>query len=110
MKPQELSDEEGSFITEYGDRIILEIIKGMSLEELREFDIYKAKDMTHYCWIQGLWLTAEKFLISQRFNPPREVSESELINDMMLHNNGERFRVFYVLKYPENVERIKLIY
>jgi hypothetical protein len=108
MKPIPLSKEEESFVTDSGDKIILEIIKGMSLEELREFDIYKAKSLKHYNDMQCTWLHTERHLIGHREGHKDEVSVEELIEDIHLHNNGERFRVFYVLKYPTRVERTQV--
>ena len=105
VKPQELTFEEASFITDDGDKILLEIIKGMSLEELRSFDVYVPKYMQHYTDIQCTWLCTEKHLLQNRDGCCREVSEAELIEDIDKCHNGERFRVFYVLKYPNMVER-----
>ena len=76
----------------------------MSLKELRHFDIYKPDDMSHYCEIQCRWLHTEKHLLCHRNGKEREITEKELIDDICKCHNGERFRVFYVLKYPKQVE------
>jgi len=108
MIPQKLTPEELSFVTDKTDVIYLEIIKGMSLDELNSFNIYTPKDLLHYGKIQISWLQTEKHLIKNREGHDGEVSEEELISDMLHYHNGERFRVFYVLKYPNMVRRIEL--
>ena len=106
MEPTKLSIEEAALIKNYdiGDHILLEIIKGMSLEEMKSFDVYKARYMKHYIDIQKEWLGTEKHVLQTRNG--RDISEDELIEDLSKCHNGERFRVFYVLKYPEMVDRI----
>ncbi len=104
MKPQKLEPNEYSLIPNAGDRVLLEVIKGMSVDELRAFDVYRPIYFRHYADIQCGWLEAERHLIGNR--PDRcccDVSEEELIEDINLCNNGERFRAFYVLKYPSMV-------
>lgn len=106
MNPIPLSQQEKSFILEKGDKTLLEIIKGMSLIELKNFDIYKPIDFKHYHSIQINWINTERYLISHRDGFYKEISEEELIQDMEKNNNPQRFRVFYVLKYPSMVVRI----
>lgn len=109
MKPEPLTTEEISVVTnpEAGDLILLEIIKGMDLDEMRAFDAYKPLYRKHYDDIQISWLTTEKHLLYERpCNHHHEVPEELLIEDMEKCHNAERFRVFYVLKYPGMVKRI----
>lgn len=109
MKPQTLTQEEISVVTnpEAGDIVILEIIKGMSLEEMRSFDVYTPIYKKHYADIQSGWLNTEKHLLYERpCNHHHEVPEELLIEDMEKCHNPERFKVFYVLKYPSMVIRI----
>lgn len=107
MKIVPLTDAELAIvIDDSGDKIFLEIIKGMSHEELREFDVYCPKNLKHYNTIQTEWIKTERYLIEHRGGNWHDVSEIELIDDMTNHRNGERFRVFYVLKYPALVKRI----
>ena len=110
MSPEKLTEEEVNVVTnpEAGDLILLEIIKGMTLEEMRSFDVYTAKYKQHYKDIQMSWLCTEKHLLYERpCNCHREVPEELLIEDFEKCHNGERFRVFYVLKYPGMVKRIR---
>ena len=109
MKPEPLNEDELSLVKHDGDKIVLEIIKGMSLQELRYFDIYKPIDLMHYNSIQCLWLYTEKHLLDRRDGTYREATEEELINDINKFHNGERFRVFYVLTFPYMVLRQNII-
>lgn len=54
MKPTRLTKEEISVVTnpEAGDLILLEIIKGMDIYELRSFDVYTPLYRKHYDEIQ----------------------------------------------------------
>lgn len=111
MKPEALCQEEIAVVTnpEAGDLILLEIIKGMSVEEMRAFDVYTPIYKQHYIDIQLGWLTTEKHLLYERpCNCHNEVPEELLIEDFEKCHNGERFRVFYVLKYPAMVKRLNL--
>jgi len=110
MKPQILNAEEINVVTnpEDGDLIILEIIKGMCIEEMRAFDVYTPLYLKHYADIQVSWLTTEKALLYNRpCNCHHEVPEELFIEDFEKCHNGERFKVFYVLKYPAMVKRIR---
>lgn len=110
MKPTMLTEEELAVLTnpEPGDIIILEQIKGMTIEEMREYDVYAPTNMRHYTDIQLSWLNTEKDLLRNRpCNCNKEVPEELLIEDFEKCHNGERFRVFYVKKYPSLVRRIR---
>lgn len=109
MKPELLTEEEMSVITnpEPGDIVRLQFIKGMTIEEMREFDRYTPLYMNHYVDKQKPWLETEKHLLFERpCNNHNEVPEELLIEDFEKCHNGERFRVFYVLKYSDMVKWI----
>ena len=84
---------------------ILERIKGMNSQELKSFDSYHPIDLTHYNKIQLEWVASEKYLIAHRPGHTGEVTPLELIQDMQINKNGERFRAFYVIKYPDRVKK-----
>ena len=109
MKPIALTDDEIKVVTnpDAGDLIILEIVKGMSINEMKTFDVYTPTYRKHYDDIQISWLNTEKHLLQNR-GEKRIISEDELIEDFEKCHNGLRFRVFYVLKFPSMVKRIKL--
>ena len=88
------------------DAPIIEIINGLTYEELKEFDMYSPRDFKHYMGVQrSLWFEKEKYLISHRPGHSLEVKEEELLEDMKIHQNGERYRAWYVLKFPDKVRR-----
>lgn len=104
LKPQQLTLEERAVIHNVSDFPLFNIIKGMSLEELRSFDAFKPVDLKHYVECQKPWLNEEKYLIGRRLGHNRKVGEDELLKDFEHYHNGERFRVWYVLKHPGKVE------
>lgn len=110
MKPVPLTQEEIDILAnpEPGDIIILEQIKGMTVKEMREYDVYTPLDKRHYAEIQLGWLNTERHLLYERpCNCHNEVPEDLLIEDFEKCHNGERFRVFYVKKFPSMVKRIR---
>lgn len=108
MTPQRLTEEELEVVSsDAGDLILLEVIKGMCIEEMRSFDVYSPIDFKHYTKVQISWLRSEKHLLLNRpCNCQKEVPEELLIEDFDKCHNGERCKVFYVLKYPSMVHRL----
>jgi hypothetical protein len=105
MIPQPLNNDELALVGHDSEDIpILEVLKGMSIEELRSFDVYTPICMKHYARVQTRWISTEKSLLDWKSG--RLVDESELIRDMQHTRNPERFRAYYVLKYPAFVSRI----
>ncbi len=109
MKPERLTAEELKIVDNPEDILYLEIIKGMSLDEMKNFDCYKPKHMDHYLRKQKNWIDREMHLIKTRSGHPENLShdelQGELAEDMENHHTGNRFKVWYVLKYPSLVER-----
>lgn len=103
MKPQQLTLEERAVIEFEKNVPYFQIIKGMSLDELRSFDCYKPIDLKHYVTRQKDWLSQEKYLIGKRLGHNRKVTDEDLLKDFEHYHNGERFRVFYVLTHPDKV-------
>jgi hypothetical protein len=105
MQPQALNDDELSILDDCDeDLVLLEIIKGMSIEELSSFDSYTPLCIKHYNKVQVKWLTAEECLIQGREGHSEFVEQDELLQDMEENHNPQRFRAYYVLKYPAFVE------
>ncbi len=100
MKPIPLSREERAILDSESETL-LEIIKGMGIEELTSFDHFEALDRRHYDAKQIEWLRKERYLVGAREH--HEPSEMELIDDVMRHHNGERFRAYYVMRFPNKV-------
>ena len=88
------------------DAPLIEIINGMTYDELKQFDVYSPRDFKHYMGVQrNLWFSKEQYLISHRPGHGLEVKEEELLEDMKIHQNGERYMAWYVLKFPDKVKR-----
>lgn len=105
MKRTKLSEAELGILEDYSDVPILEMIKAMSLEEMRIYDCYRPMCMRDFVNLQMDWLEKEKYLVgTHKYHSP---SDLELICDIQRYNNGERFRVFYVLKYHYKVIKIE---
>jgi len=103
MKPVRLTRQEKAVIHDPNHNLYYEVIKGMSIEEMLEFDNYIPNNLKHYNGLQVLWLQDEQHLIAQRNGHP--CKESELLDDIQLNHNSERFRVYYCFCYPHLVHR-----
>jgi len=110
MQIQRLTEDELKIVDNPEDIPYLEIIKGMSLDEMESFKCYRPKNLDHYNRKQNEWLSRELDLIIHRPGHPENLShdelQRELTEDMIAHHNGQRFKIFYFLKYPGLVERI----
>ena len=104
MRRVKLTREELGILSDDSDVAILETIKGMTLYEMRLFDFYSPTDLKHFNRIQRDWISTEKYLLSCRNSS--EADNYSLITDFNLNHIGERFHVFYTLKYPDKVEPI----
>ena len=100
-----LTGEERAIINDSCDIPILEQIKGMSIQELKIFDLYGPLDFCHYVGLEKEWLETARYLIARREGHSSEVSDYELLKDIGENHLGERFRAWYVLKFPEKVRR-----
>ena len=98
-----LSRQELAVIHEKEDWLYFEVIKGMTVGELKQFDIYVPTNLKHYNHRQVEWLKDELYLICVREN--HKPTEAELLEDIEFNHNSERFRVYYSLKYPTMVYR-----
>lgn len=101
MIPCSLTPAEASLVSDAKDLPYLEIIKGMNAAEFAAFSRYVLVDFRHYVQLQLEWLRTEKWLLGSKIQ--RDPSTHDLLEDVHLLPNSERFRVFYVLKYPHMV-------
>jgi len=104
MKPIKLSQEEITLLENTSDIPILEVIKGMTLEELKYFDDYVPLNLEYYNNGQIKWYDKERYLIGTR-NGKKEVSPLELIEDMSNNHTPNRYKAYFVLKFPDKVKR-----
>lgn len=104
-KKVDLTEEELRLVSDPKDIPILTKIKRMSLGEIEGFQEYgpKRKYFSHYNQLQIEWLKTERYLLGTRLQ--RSPTDEEAAKEYVEHN-ALRFRVFYVLKYWENVERL----
>jgi len=109
MKLVKLTAEELAILGDSSDILYLEMIKGMSLDEMKEYDQYVPRDMGHFTQMQNEWLGTEMHLIVHRPNSGPSLTQDELrlllVDDFNACHNGERFKVFYCLKFPNRVKR-----
>jgi len=100
MNPTPLSAEERAIISTESETL-LEIVKGMSVENLRTFDLFKPKYTKHYNDVQIGWLEKEAYLVGAREG--HKPTEIEVMDDVFEHHNELRFRAYYSMRYPEMV-------
>ena len=101
-----LTREERAIVDDSDDVYILEQIKSMTPQELRVFDSYGPIDFSHYVGLEKEWLERAEYLIAHRLGHSLEVSDSELLEDVKENHLAERFRAWYVLKFPERTTRV----
>ena len=98
-----LSSEEREVIHEEDDVRIVARIKAMSAAEFNYFQAHRPKPefVRHYIQSERPWMFESIYLLGVRLG--REPSEVEKARDYQ-EKNASRFRVYYALKHPNNVE------
>lgn len=87
------------------EREILRSVDELSKEDLELFSKkFKPTDFKHYMDLQIKWISEEKYFLGESLN--KNPDDNELISAWINHNNSQRFRAFYVLRYPDKVEEI----
>lgn len=102
MKLEKLTENENRLIHNPKDKIYIRIIKGCSIEELKEFDKCKPINLNHYNSKQLDWIKTDKYFLREKLH--HEPSELELITDLQKSHLMNRYKAFYVLKYPHMVD------
>jgi hypothetical protein len=100
-----LTDDELRIIPNPHDALIIARIKRMSAQRLRSFDAYipiNAIEQRNYYRAQTEWIAHEQYLLTRRLG--RTPTHAELSADFIHAQNGQRFRAYYVLKYPERMK------
>jgi hypothetical protein len=76
----------------------------MTYEELAYYSKnYIVTDLDHYMGLQIHWLEEEKYYLGIKLG--QNPTDEEVIEAWVRHHNSERFRAFYILKYPEKSKR-----
>ena len=99
-----LTGDELAVISDLSDALLFARIKRMPDRRLRQFDQLIPADAAQLRFYQSLqlrWLREEEYLLSTRLG--REPTARELFVDFMNHHNGQRFRAYFALKYPERM-------
>jgi len=91
----------------FDDASIIQYIDSLPSQSVFLFSTnFISTDLKHYVVLQCQWIETEKYLLGTVLN--REPTEQELIDEWISHFNSERFRAFYVLKFPDKVCRNSL--
>lgn len=91
-------------IDDLHDALIIAKIKCMPEAELRRFDNLVPLDNQQcrfYHDIQVKWLRVEAYLLGTVLG--RSPRHDELFFDFMNNKNGQRFRAYFAIKYPERM-------
>ena len=80
---------------------IVEVEKKQQLRD--KYDPMRRADPHHYNTLERYWLEHEEIALKKRLG--REPTAREFAEDFEENKNGERFKIFYCLKFPEKVEK-----
>ena len=99
-----LTAGELAVISDLSDALILARIKRMPPRRLKRFDDLVPSgeaQVKAYQALQLRWLRDEEYLLSTRLG--RQPTARELFIDFMTHHNGQRFRAYFAMKYPQSM-------
>ena len=99
MKADELA-----VIGDLSDALLFARIKRMSDARLRRFDQLIPADAVHLRFYQSLqlrWLRDQEYFLASRLG--RLPTAREMFVEFMNHNNGQRFRAYFAMKYPDRM-------
>lgn len=88
------------------DALIIARIKRMSDAKLKRADRFMPLDeeqQRFYQAVQAEWLKGEQYLLGTRLG--RSPTQRELFVDFMNNHNGQRFRAYFLMKYPDRMRR-----
>lgn len=91
---------------QYKDQEAIHYVNTLSYSDLMYYTkFFRMVDLKHYLSIQLKWLEEEKYLLGTKIH--KSPNDIELISDWNKHHNSERYRAYYVLRYPEKVEKFE---
>lgn len=99
-----LTPDELAVVADLDDALIIARIKRMPDRRLKRFDDLvpaSEADLRAFHSLQLRWLRDEEYLLSTRLG--RKPSPRELFSDFADHHNGQRFRAYFALKYPQKM-------
>lgn len=88
-------------VNDVRDALYIARIKRMPLHRLRRYDRLVPIDASEYSDIQVEWLKKEAWLLGTRLG--RSPTSQELFIDFMNNHNGQRFRAYFAMKYPDRM-------
>jgi len=94
-------------VANLADALTIARIKRMSPQQLKRFDCYVPIDAAArhaYDAAQMEWIRGGHYLLSTRLG--RSPTQAEVSADFNAHRNGQRFRAYYVMKYPQRMKPI----
>lgn len=94
-------------VTDVRDAVTIARIKRMAPQRLVRYDRFVPVNNEHqrnFHTLQMEWIRGEHYLLSRRLG--RCPTQAELSADFNANRNGQRFRAYYVMKYPERMKRI----
>lgn len=100
-----LTPDEMAVIGDLNDALIFARIKRMPDRRLKRFDDLIPADESQLRFYQSLqlrWLRDEEYLLGTRLG--RRPTQRELFADFLNNHNGQRFRAYFALKYPERMK------
>jgi hypothetical protein len=88
------------------DYDILTHIDSLSEGQLLYYsNCYLINNLRHYVNVQYTWMEEAKYFAGLNLN--HSPTQIEFIEHWNLHRNAERFRAYYVIKYPDNVSMLE---
>ena len=99
-----LTSGELAVIADLADALLFARIKRMSDQRLKRFDDLiptGAADLKFYQSLQLHWLRDQEYLLGTRLG--RKPTQREMFAEFMNNHNGQRFRAYFALKYPERM-------
>ncbi len=100
-----LTIEHKSMIRDFSDIWKISLIDNIYLDVQKEigyaFIVSSDENRKHYATMCAVWLHGEKHFLGERLH--HNPSTVEVVCDMESNHLGERFRLFYILEYPERM-------
>jgi hypothetical protein len=88
------------------DEEILDIVDSMSDAGLLYYsNCFLMVDLKHYMRIQSEWFLKEKYYLGVKLR--KNPTEIETLNAWEEHRNSERFKAFYVIKFPDRIKSLE---
>ncbi|MEK6928369.1 MAG: hypothetical protein AABW65_00225 [Nanoarchaeota archaeon] len=101
-----LSPEHRAMISDKNDRWKVAFIDNIPYYVQKEigyaFGVSDEESRKHYATMCSVWLHGEKYFLGEHLK--REPTPLEIVNDVERFHIGERFRLFYILQFPEKMK------